>query len=404
MALMNRTTNLRRALGRLRRRVTGAEREALLTLVGELSGEVSTLSAQLHQAGLKPVREFDVADLSDFRLRGGTTASVAEEVQVQSAWGLSTALIHAQSGVTNTVTGFSRHIQNVLDLPNVHVVSPRAAAHVQLLVIRHPTVMGTSASTFEKITAEKVVIVANHPAIDAEGAWHYSVADVSDRAQQIFGVQPQWAPISSVVRASLLDQNHSSMNLVGEDWVNIFGKEVTTTPRTGFASDRPVIGRHSRPDREKWPAIAEDIVAAYPDSTNYIVEVLGGVGVPERILGVVPTGWRTQPFGAEDPQSFLQRIDFWVYMHHPGWREAFGRAIIEALAAGCVVVLPHYLKDVYGDAALYAEPAEVTDLVDQYWNDQEAFLEQSLRGQRFAEDHGPQRHVDRLRKQGVSAL
>lgn len=402
MALMNRTTDLRRTLGRLRRRVTGAEREALHTQVAELSGEVSTLAAQLQRAGQEPVRRVDVAILSDFRLRGGTTASIAEEVRAQSAAGLSTALIHAQSAVTTTVTGFSRHIQSVMGLPGVHIVSPRAELDAALLVIRHPTVIGTSAARFGKISVGQLVIVANHPAIDAEGTWHYSVRDVDDKAFEKFGVQPEWAPISPVVRTSLLAQKQPELNIAEQNWANIFGQEVVTTPRTGFVTERPVIGRHSRPEKEKWPATAHDILAAYPENSHYQVEVLGGASVPEEILGEVPSAWHVQPFGAEAPSEFLQRIDFWVYMHHPGWREAFGRAIMEALAAGCLVVLPRYLEEIFGDAAVYAEPGEVKGLIDQYWMDREAFLQQSRRGQQFAVDHGPGRHLERLRWLGVT--
>lgn len=75
---------------------------------------------------------------------------------------------------------------------------------------------------------------------------------------------------------------------------------------------------------------------------------------------------------------------------------------MEALAAGCLVVLPHYLREIFGDAAVYAEPGEVKGLIDQYWMDHEAFLAQSRQGQQFAVDHGPGRHVERLRWLGVT--
>lgn len=399
--MMNRSLDMRRTLGHLRQRITGEERKALLTQVAELTGEIGTLSAQLYQSGQGRVSEVDVADLSDFRLRGGTTASLAEEVRVQAAAGLSTGLIHAQSEVTTRVGSFSKHIQGVLDLPGVHVISPRSELHAELLVIRHPTVISTSASAFERITAERVVVVANHPAVDAEGTWHYSVKRVNASVVKKFGVQPEWAPISQVVRSSILEQDESSTTLAPEDWVNIFGKDSTTAPRTGFVAEKPVIGRHSRPEKEKWPATSGDTLSAYPDSERYRVEVLGGAEVPGEVLGEVPVSWRVQPFGAEEPTDFLQRIDFWVYMHHPDWREAFGRAILEALAAGCVVVLPGYLRAIFGDAALYAEPAEVQGLIDQLWEDPEAFLAQSRRGQQFAEEHGPERHLQRLAQRGV---
>ncbi|WP_120005964.1 glycosyltransferase [Nesterenkonia muleiensis] len=401
--MMGKSYGLRRRLGRIRQRVTGDDLDMLRNRVAELSGEVSTLAAQLRQSGWQPPAAAEVGLLSDFRLRGGTTASIAQEAQVQSAAGISTALIHVQSGVTNSIMGFSDHIRSALEFPGVCAVSPRSETHVRLLIIRHPHVIATSAPTLERLTADQVVVVANHAAVDAEGSWHYRVALVDQRAREKFGVTPEWAPISPVVRASILAQNHRDIRLAADDWVNIFGTVPTTTPRTGFVDEKPVIGRHSRPEPEKWPATAGGILAAYPDSSDYRVEVLGGAEIPEQILGAVPAAWHVQPFGAEEPAAFLQRIDFWVYMHHHSWREAFGRAIMEALAAGCVVVLPGYLREIFGEAALYAEPSEVLALVNRYWEDQEAYLEQSRRGQLFAAEHGPTRHLQRLQELGVSA-
>lgn len=397
---MNTTHHLRRRIGAFRQRITGADLAALRTQLAELSGEVSTLSAQLQQAGHQPVQQAQVSLLSDLRLPGGTTASIAEEVRAQAEAGITTALIHAQSGITNTATGFSRHIQPLLGQQGVHVVSPRAPLHTRLLVIRHPQVIATAAAEFSGITAEQVVIVANHPAADSQGAQQYDVAAADAAVRQRFGTAPVWAPISPVVRASLTEQPHA-VQLAQQDWVNIFGTQVTTAPRAGFLGQKPVIGRHSRPQKEKWPQAPEHILAAYPDSADYMVKILGGAEIPKQILGHTPQHWQVVPFGGAEPAEFLQGIDFWVYMHHPGWREAFGRAIIEALAAGCLVVLPPYLSAIFGDAALYAEPAQVRALVDRYWEDSAAFLEQSRRGQQFAAEHGPQRHLSRLAELGI---
>lgn len=402
VAVMTSSTQWRRRLGRLRQRVTGADLEALRTQVAELSGELSTVSAQLSRTGPEQVREVDVAIVSDFRLPGGTTASIAEETRAQSAAGISTALIHAQSQITTTVTGFSQHIMGVADLPRVHIVSARAALHARLVIVRHPTVIQTSATAFPRLTADQVVLVANHPAVDADGTWQYDVAAADAAAQRFFHQVPEWAPISPVVRASITEQPAPEVRLAEQDWVNVFGRELVTTPRTGFVADRPVIGRHSRPQKEKWPDTAEAILSAYPEDPTYRVEVLGGADVPGEILGRIPQAWSVAPFGAEAPADFLQRIDFWVYAHHPQWREAYGRAIMEALAAGCLVVLPEYLQEIYGDAACYAEPSEIKAVVDRFWRNPQAFVEQSRRGQQFAVDHGPGRHLERLRWRGVT--
>lgn len=400
--MMSRIDELRRRAGRAYRRATGEALQTLQDQVSELAGEVSTLAATLEQYDDEQAAQVDVAILSDFRLPGGTTASIAEEVRAQSAAGLSTGLIHAQSQATKTAAGFSRHIGSVLQLDGVHVVSPRAELHAKLLVIRHPRVIATAAAAFSGITAEQVILVANHPAVDAAGSWHYHVEETDAHVRELFGTAAIWAPISPVVRHSIAVQG-ADVAMAEQDWVNIFGQVPQIEPRAGFHGPHPVVGRHSRPQREKWPETAEELLAAYPDTGKWQIEILGGAAVPEEILGYVPRTWNVHPFGAEEPHSFLSRLDFWVYMHHSAWREAFGRAIIEALAAGCVVVLPPYLREIYGEAAVYSEPSGVQQTVTALWQDQQAFLRQSRLGQQFAADFGPATHVDRLAHYGASS-
>jgi hypothetical protein len=59
------------------------------------------------------------------------------------------------------------------------------------------------------------------------------------------------------------------------------------------------------------------------------------------------------------PEAFLATIDFFVYFHHPRWIEAFGCSIAEAMASGAVVVLPPHFRELFGEAATYAEPEQV---------------------------------------------
>ncbi|MDO5493964.1 MAG: hypothetical protein Q4F53_10205 [Nesterenkonia sp.] len=346
--------------------------------------------------------DVDVVQLSDFRLPGGTTSSIAEEVRAQSAAGITTALVHTAGNITNHPHPWSAHIRGVLDLPHVRVATHRDRLHTKLLVIRHPTVIWSTMATFDRISADEVVVVVNHAAVDAAGTRHYPVEETDRRVRDLFGRDPIWAPIGPVVRGTVLEQT-TRVPLRESDWVNIFRVPDDLGTRTGFLGDRPIIGRHSRPEPGKWPATRRDIRAAYPDSEKYQVEILGGAWAAEKILRGRPEHWHVVPFGGEDPMRFLQRIDFWVYMHHPDLKEAFGRAAMEALAAGCVAVMPPYMEELFGDAALYATPQQVTGIVDALWKDPERFLAQSRRAQEFARSFTPQMHIERLGELGVHA-
>lgn len=356
---------------------------------------MSTVSESTHY-------DVDVIQLSDFRLPGGTTSSVAEEVRAQSEAGITTALIHAAGSITNYPNAWSTHIQRILTLPRLRIASSRDVLHARVLIIRHPTVIYSTPSAFEGISADHVVIVVNHAAVDAAGTWHYPVEATDARVRRLFDTEPIWAPIGPVVRRTVLEQTRR-IPLAKDDWVNIFRSTGDLVRREGFVADRPVLGRHSRPQPGKWPATAKEIRRAYPDSPRYQVEILGGAQVVKNKLGYVPARWNVVEFGGEEPTHFLERIDFWVYMHHPDLKEAFGRAAMEALAAGCVAILPPYLEELFGDAALYAAPREVQGLVDTYYSNPNKFLEQSARAQDFALSFSPDVHLRRLERFGVHA-
>ena len=96
--------------------------------------------------------------------------------------------------------------------------------------------------------------------------------------------------------------------------------------------------------------------------------MLGTDPVVARFLAPVPANWELLPFGAMDVREFLASLDAYAFFHHPRWVEAFGRTVIEAMAAGLPVLLPQQFEPLFGDAARYAEPME-TSLVLREWLD-----------------------------------
>ncbi len=63
------------------------------------------------------------------------------------------------------------------------------------------------------------------------------------------------------------------------------------------------------------------------------MRVLGGADAVADVLGEVPPAWEVFPFGSVDPAEFLAGLDAFVYYHHRDLDEAFGRTVLEALAA-----------------------------------------------------------------------
>jgi glycosyltransferase involved in cell wall biosynthesis len=143
-----------------------------------------------------------------------------------------------------------------------------------------------------------------------------------------------------------------------------------------------------------------ELLAVYPDSEEYEVHVLGGAEIARKVLGGIPKNWHVLGFGELHPKDFLSTLDVFVYYTHPDWVEAFGRVIIEAMAVGVPVILPHSYRELFKEAAIYAEPSEVKSNIDRLMADDEYYESQVRVARDYVEKHfGYTVHATRLRKQ-----
>jgi glycosyltransferase involved in cell wall biosynthesis len=104
-------------------------------------------------------------------------------------------------------------------------------------------------------------------------------------------------------------------------------------------------------------------------------------------LDALPLNWRLIPLGEIEIRDFLATLDFCICYPH---KEAVGildPAPIEAMAVGVPVILPPRFREVYGDAAVYAEPEDVFDAFNELWCSKAKYEKQVGRGRRFVEDN-----------------
>ena len=204
------------------------------------------------------------------------------------------------------------------------------------------------------------------------------------------------------VRLDQVRQVEPDAGLADADWHEIIDVAHWWRDRDGFVGDVPVIGRHGRADAVKWPLDPEEILRAYPASGGFRVRVLGGGEIAVRRLGHRPDNWDVVPFGAESPEDFLRTIDFFVYFHDPDLVEAFGRTILEAMASGVPVIVGPHFRAIFGEAALYCEPAGVREVVRRLHFDRDAYDDQVERARRFVADQfGSASHIARLASLGA---
>lgn len=339
--------------------------------------------------------EYDILMATDLRLPGGTTASVVEEIEAQYRAGYRTGLLHMPSAMQRRRRPFADRIRRVLEDGKAELVINGDPVHTKLLLIRHPSVLSVLPPHLPRIDADHVVLVVNQVPEDGRGAApYYDVNQVHRNLLSAFG-QGVWAPIGPGVRTAV--RAGGDVPMLEADWENIIDLDRWRTDRQGFVGDRPVIGRHSRGHWSKWPASREEILAAYPDDPHYQVRILGGTEAPEDILGAVPGNWATLPFDSVPIPQFLAGIDFLIYFHHPGLVEAFGRVVLEGMAAGAVCMAPRALEPIFGDACAYGTPAEVRGFVDAMYADPGAFARRSARGVDLVRERfSYQAHLERL--------
>ena len=345
---------------------------------------------------MNTIDAYDIIMMSDLRLPGGTTASMAEEIRAQAATGYRTALVHVNSKLVGKDLGVSAHLRRCIDEGLAELVLPGRRVRAPLAVLRHPTVFEPATSPDVDVVVDAVAMIANNTAADAGGVSHYDPVQVNDAVTAVLGVKPTWYPIGPAVRESLRP-SAASLHLADTDWLNVIDLDEWTVDRARGVRARPVIGRHSRPQPAKWPEHAADLRAAYPDTDEFDVRILGGADPVRRTLGSIPGRWIVEPFGARDPRDFVADLDFFVYFHRSDLVEAYGRTIMEALAGGAVAILPAHFRESFGDAAIYAEPAQVRGIVRRLAADPAAYAEQSRRGVEFvARTHGYEVHAARL--------
>src|SRR5699024_12573156 len=148
------------------------------------------------------------------------------------------------------------------------------------------------------------------------------------------------------------------VRLTVESWVTIV--DLPAWHRSGRrAPDGKLrIGRHSRDYSTKWPETPELLSAMYPEEDGYEIHVLGGARTAAEVRGALPLNWVVHPLHGLSTREFLHGLDVYGYYTNSAYVEAFGRAPLEAMAAGVPTILPPCFRDLFGEAALDAVPCD----------------------------------------------
>lgn len=322
---------------------------------------------------------YDVVAVADNRFPGGTSAALCREIDGLRAGGLSVALAPV------TAPGFPRDQPPQAELArrmadgSLPVIGPDVAVRCGLLVAHNPMIFEHALPRYGLLQATARLLVVHQAPVTGDGRLLYDPLKVDAMLRAAFGGDFLWIPTGPAGRANLAGCG-CAVRIAEETWPLVVDAEAWGKPRNGLLGPVPVLGRHSRPDRLKWPTDPQDLRRAFPDRPDMKVRLMGFGAEIARETGPVPQNWEILPFGAITPAEFLHGIDFFVYHHHREWFETFGLTIAEAMASGAVAVLDPDLRPTFGDAAVYAAPGDVIAIVERLSGDPAAYARQSAAG------------------------
>ena len=223
--------------------------------------------------------------------------------------------------------------------------------HADTIVLHNPACLKADLVLRPRLSAGRILVVTHENFLRPGGREGFDIRHCLDLISgRIAGGEMLLAPVSASNRAGVADwlaQNPDQRwSLAPDDWSNICDQSlIAPTP-----NPRDRRGRHSRAGFEKFPA---DRVLASPVSRRMPIAVPSSARTtccPTRRL--FRRTCELLPFGSIKVSEFLASIDFFVYFTHPLWRESFGRAIAEAIAAGKLVITDPITAENFGPGVI----------------------------------------------------
>lgn len=325
---------------------------------------------------------YDIVHAADPRFRGGTGSAIRTEIIAAHRWGIKAALLPYLGVKERPASGFVPRIQAAIEALDFPLLSREDPATCDILFAHHPYVFEFMPLQAPKLRPKRVVAVLHHPPVDGRHVAQYDIEKLIETLELSFRAPVMLAPVGPIVRHQLLELGYPEDLIVAHDLLNVIDEMDWPKRDRSAPKDHVVIGRHSRNDPLKWPDTIAEFEAAYPSTPEFSLRVLGDAFIPEGISR--PQNLHMRPFSETGVAEFLNGLDFYVYFHSEKWTEAFGIAIAEAMATGLVVILPHYFRQTFGDAAVYCTPEEVQAVIRRFIEQPDEYRRQSRAARRIA--------------------
>ena len=350
--------------------------------------------------------DFDVVFVSEFGFEAGNTTALRNDIRACVDAGLRVAILPLKNGLIESASkrNIAPEISDLVHRGTVTRLALIDEVKAQLVIVRWPAIMETIPHEICGVRPEQVVVIANHMPYElGDERYSYDVQTITKNVVKLFHVRPTWVAESHKIRpylVPLVPREYLSEGV----WPGVIPSVAHAEHKVRDYSVAPIVGRHARDAAGKWPDTRQDFRNVYMNAAVGRVSILGGARSPLK-AGFISkeelAEFEVHEFKSLEPRDYLRNLDFFIYFHSRGLVEAFGMAIVEAMAAGVVCVLQPDFEPVFGDAAVYANPDEVEDTVRRLWNEGE-YAAQQQRGWSFVtEQCSPSALLRRLHQFGV---
>lgn len=338
----------------------------------------------LHQSTFP--KHLDVVFAGDWRSYGGPQKSMIEEIQALTRAGLNVGILHLEAPrfMSSQTKPMCAPIQEMVNNGDIQEILYDDPVAVDLLILRYPPILQFVSHSATALKIRQMLILANQAPSELDGRdIRYLVNDCHQNALEKFCSAVLWVPQGPQVREAISPYLKPDQ-LATYDMPGIVDLAEWKTFRTGPRGTMPVIGRHSRDDAMKWPEHKDTLSVAYLTNGDFDVRIMGGAKIPLRTLGEdhLPAAWTVYDKDELAVRNFLGMLDFFVFFQHSQAVEAFGRSIVEAIAAGVVVILPPHYEPVFGKAAIYTTAGYVPTVIKWFHQQWELYEEQLRQAQR----------------------
>src|SRR5690606_40552462 len=143
--------------------------------------------------------------ISDLPFPGGTSHSIATEIEAQHAAGYTPGLLQLNGPLVRRVRGVNPAIAALVREGKARLLVGPRPVRARLAVVRHPGVLQAAADQLPPVHADQVVVLANAGPRDTDGTVVYDVAAADRAARERLGREPLWAPIGPLVRQEIAD-------------------------------------------------------------------------------------------------------------------------------------------------------------------------------------------------------